>query len=95
MWIQGPNRAQSYPWGPLVPGVALYAPNGSAEVGFAGQYTALSGLGAGGDYTRGVFLVDQSGALSGFSQLSGFNFSGASGFIHQIPGPAGVYPYLG
>jgi hypothetical protein len=95
VWIQGPKQVQSSFGGPLVPGVVLYASNGSAEVGFAGQYTALSGLGAGGNYTRGVFLVDQSGALSGFSQLSGFNFSGASGFIHQIPGPAGVYPYLG
>jgi hypothetical protein len=95
VWIQGPKQAQSWPGGPVVAGVVLYAANGSAEVGFAGQYTALSGVGAGGDYTRGVFLVDQSGELSGFSQLSGYNFSGASGFIHQTPGPAGVYPYLG
>jgi hypothetical protein len=95
VWLHGPQLVQSYPGGPEVAGVVLCAPNGSGEVGFAGQYTALSGVGAGGHYTQGVFLVDQTGELSGFSELSGYNFSGASGYIHQTAAPPGVFPYLG
>ncbi len=75
VWIQGPRQVLSY--GGLAPGVALYGPNGQRvfvggyEVALAGQFTALSGLGAGGALQYSLFAVETDGDLLAFSSFGG------------------------
>jgi hypothetical protein len=97
VWIQGPNQVVPYSGAPAGPGVVLYAPNGSTAqipggygVAFAGQNISISGVGAGGEYSWGLFTVDQNGNLSGFSYDPAWSYP-----VHQTPGPNGIHPYLG
>jgi hypothetical protein len=85
VWIQGPARGPSNVGS--VPGVTLYGPNGkpvlytgyvfsnSSEVGMTGQFTPLSGLGAGGNYDYSVFAVAANGDLWGFTYQAGSSFA--------------------
>jgi hypothetical protein len=85
VWINGPTRGPSNVGS--LPGVTLYGPNGSpvlysgyvfsnsSEVGMTGQFTTLSGLGAGGNYDYSVLAVAANGDLWGFTYEAGSSFA--------------------
>jgi hypothetical protein len=96
VWINGPTRGPSNVGS--VPGVTLYGANGkpvlyngyvfsnSSEVGMTGQFTTLSGLGAGGNYDYSVFAVAANGDLWSFSYEAGSSFAEVGDLGVQVVG---------